>query len=98
MRVPSAFVVEHSHLQSDLAGRQGRTYLVAQLAYLVAELGSLGLKVTGDADVEPAMDLGGQIKQFDSHSVVLFRVPARGHPMGQVTLRIWRQNQYSTSR
>jgi hypothetical protein len=55
----------------------------------VAELGSLGLKVTGDADVEPAMELGGQIKQFDSHSLVLFKVPAQSSPTAsQVTLRL----------
>ena len=40
--------------------------------YLLAgkPLGLRG-KMTGNAGVEPALDLGGQRKDFDSHGVVL---------------------------
>jgi hypothetical protein len=39
----------------------------------MVELRGLGCKMAGDALVEPALDLGGQIKNFDGHGVVLFK-------------------------
>jgi hypothetical protein len=49
--------------------------------------------MTGDPDIEPAMELGGQIKQFDSHNAVLFKVRIRDYSTtNPVTLRIWHQS------
>jgi hypothetical protein len=45
---------------------------------------SLGGKVAGDALVDPALDLCGQIKDFDSHGGVLFKSGA-GRPIGRQT-------------
>jgi hypothetical protein len=53
-------IVEHCCLRGDLADGQGHSDLVA-------ELRGLRGKVTGHVEVEPAMDLGGQRKDFGSH-------------------------------
>jgi hypothetical protein len=45
---------------------------------------SLRRKVTGNALVDPALDLGGQIKDFDSHGGVLFKSGGK-RPIGRQT-------------
>jgi hypothetical protein len=49
---------------------------------------SLRCKVAGDALVDPALDLGGQIKDFDSHGGVLFKSGANGRSAGKPTGRL----------
>ena len=47
-------------------------------------LQTLGLRrqMTGNALIEPVLDLGGQMNDVGSHSVVLCKYPARNHEPG----------------
>jgi hypothetical protein len=45
-------------------------------------------KVAGNALVDPALDLCGQIKDFDSHGGVLFKSGDRGWSAGKPTGRL----------
>jgi hypothetical protein len=56
----SIAVDEATPLKTTLADGQGRPDLMVQLR-------GLGCKVAGYVEVEPAMDLGGQGKDFGSH-------------------------------
>ena len=42
----------------------------------------LGGQMTGNALVEPALDLGGQMNDMGRHSVVLCKYPAQNHQAG----------------
>ena len=61
-------IVEHCCLRGDLADGQGHSDLMA-------ELRGLGGKVTRHVEVEPAMDLGGQRKDFGSHGSTSCEIP-----------------------
>jgi hypothetical protein len=60
MRTPSVYRLKSPFYDGDPADDQGRCGLMAQP-------GGLRGKVTGHTEVEPAMDLGGQGKDFGSH-------------------------------
>ena len=61
----------------------------------MGEFRGLGCKVTGDALVEPAMDLCGQIKDFDRHGKVLCKSGAQGRSAtAPRDASHWRLNEY----
>jgi hypothetical protein len=41
----------------------------------MGKLRGLGFKMAGNPEIKPALDLGGQIKDFDSHGKVLCKFP-----------------------
>jgi hypothetical protein len=54
----------------------------------VGKFRGLGCKVAGYALVDPALDLCGQIKDFDRHGGVLFKSGADGWSAGKPTGRL----------
>ena len=56
----------------------GWVAMAAGLSCVIGEFGGLRSQMARDADVEPMLDLCGQIKYFDSHRAVLFKYGARG--------------------
>ena len=57
----------------------------------------LGGKVTGNALVEPALDVSGQMNEMGRHSVVLCKYPG-SKPSSRVTPNTGVGNAYSMSR
>ena len=57
----------------------------------------LGGQMTGDALVEPVLDLGGQMNEMGRHSVVLCEYPG-SKPMNRVTPNTGVRSGYSMSR
>jgi hypothetical protein len=47
--------------------------MAAGLSCVMGEFCGLRGQMARDANVEPIVDLGGQVKDFDSHGVVLFK-------------------------